>query len=188
MSAQIPDKLNYIFKEYDIIALSQPIGFHPLLYGMEPVPATMNCWRGFRCCYSVERGDLLLKDLHINAELYPMINGVSAQELLEDGAHHVYKDLNLLCDYTGMILAGADFLGDYFIPMGFQRPWGYVEVKQLKFENGKLTDVFDQSWKVEEMRRTRAHARLGAQGDANDPKFVSECFSLAVDKKAAWIK
>lgn len=56
--------------------------------------------------------------------------------------------IGLPINYTGDLIIGDDFLGEYYVYMGFQQPYTYENVKELKFEKGKLIEVKDHSLKM----------------------------------------
>lgn len=137
-------------KEYTAVALSEPVGFDPRDYGLEPQFVATACYRGYWCDYSIEDDMLVLKNLYIyNGEGdYPVFQGkeVLPQQFTETkvsrarvkGArsimeiplylgHRKYEDVDMVIDYTGRIILGRD--GEH------------GEKIELVFSDGVLTEV-----------------------------------------------
>ena len=188
MTAQIHDSLLYEKKEYSIVALSEPIPFAPQDYGLEPHYRSTDCWRGYWCEYAIADGKLILADLPIfNQEgRYPVFNGVSITENKERDGYRVYENVNLEIPFTGKILLGDGFMWDYYIHMGFQRPYAYKTLVELEFDDGELQKATDQSAVAE---RLRARDKIDdGRGKTFDPLgFIHRSFSLDYGTKAWWL-
>ena len=63
MTAQIPDTYRYKSKVYDIVAMTNPMGFDPKDYGLEPHSSCTACWRGYWCEYVIKYGKLIMERL-----------------------------------------------------------------------------------------------------------------------------
>ena len=87
MTAQIPDTYRYKSKVYEIVAMTNPIGFDPRNYGLEPHSSCTACWRGYWCEYAIKYGKLIMERLLLYNQdgNYPDFNGVhvSPQEYKE---------------------------------------------------------------------------------------------------------
>ena len=87
MTAQIPDTYRYKSKVYDIVAMTNPMGFDPRDYGLEPHSSCTACWRGYWCEYAIKYGKLIMERLLLYNKdgNYPDFNGVhvSPQEYKE---------------------------------------------------------------------------------------------------------
>ena len=100
----------------------------------------------------------------------------------------VYKKVQLPIPYTGKILAGKEFLWDYYIHMGFQRPYAFKTLKEYVFENGILQEETDHSNSAEEIRKTINLKKYGFEReDKSIPQFVHDSFSLDYKTKAWWL-
>ena len=188
MTAQIGDIYKYQNKEYDMVALSVPIPFHPKNYGLEPHASCTACYRGYWCEYEIS-DELALKDLYLfNIDgNYPPLNGVdiSPPEFVECKTyagsgkgwvnamrpaylgHRVYKDVNLPIDYTGRILIGRSYTPTHHIEGIGDDPWRYKELLEFVFERGMLADVIDQSETAKDIRkmiRTLARSKPESRG------------------------
>ena len=210
MTAQISDEYRYEDKVYSVVAMSNPIGFDPKDYGLEPQASCTACWRGYWCEYAIKNGRIVLEKLLIhNAEdNYPEFNGVSALPLEYEDAecwtfgedkpkiesfpknfgHRTYET-NMEINYTGKIVLGDDFIQDYYIHMGFQRPWAYKILKEFDFVDGKLTDIVDHSKVAKELREMikRDPEGFDKMLHSNIESFVNDSFSLDTNIKAWWI-
>lgn len=210
MTAQIPDTYTYDGKKYDIVAMNNPIGFDPKDYGLEPHSSSTACWRGYWCEYAIKNGRLVLEKLLLyNSDgNYPPFNGINVlpQEFEEqecwsldeeephmetfpkNDGHRTYE-VNMKINYTGKIVLGDEFMREFYIHMGFQRPWAYKVLKEFDFVNGKLTSIIDHSEMARELRK-----RIQEDPEAfeknmrwNIPVFIEESFSLDFADKAWWI-
>lgn len=195
MTAQIGDSFYFKNHEYSIVAISEPLCFRPQDYGIIPVAICTGCWAGFWCEYEISDAGIILEDFYVNAkgDYYPAVNGVTPLEEDDEPfqymGHHLYKGVHIKMPYTGKIVAGKDFLRDYYIHMGYQRAWAYRELKEFVFEEGALADVIDHSRKAEELRE-----QIGKDPDywiklhGEPPSFIESCFDLSMEKKAWWIQ
>ena len=174
MTAQRTDFYTYENITYSLSRMSPPMPFDPCDYGLTPHPSSTACWNGYWCEYDVRYSVLYLKNLYLfnkNGE-YPVFNGVSAepQEFEEITAHagphrkpklirfpkyhghRLYKNVELFIPYMGKILAGTDFLRDYYIHMGYQQPFAYKTLMEFVFEDGVLADFIDRSDDARKLR------------------------------------
>ncbi len=162
MTAQISDAFRCGDEEYSIIAISEPISFNPRNYGLKPFYACTACYKGYWCTYNINENGIVLEKLFIHTldGNYPEIDGV-APSGEEDACfgHRLYNNINLKINYTGKILVGDEFIEEYYIHMGTQKPWAYKVLIEFVFENGKLTEKNDKSHlaaELREMLRNRA--------------------------------
>ena len=130
VTAQIGDQYKYKGKEYNIVARRGTVGIHPMQYGIEPKMAGTACWNGYWCVYNITDDGIYLEELYVNAKdgHYPPIEGVRPDEKQTYMGHHRYKGLHIRVPFTGRILMGDGFLHEYYIHMGYQRPWAYKEL------------------------------------------------------------
>jgi len=195
MTAQIGDKFLFNDQQYTVVALSQPIDFHPSQYGITPSHCCTACWRGYRCEYSISAEGIFLEKLfvHTSDEVYPPINGIVPSQKkahIQYMGHEVYEGLHIRIPYTGKILAGDDFMHEYYIHMGHQRAWAYKTLVEFVFENGKLTEQNDQSGMAAKLREMISRDDVFPAGRllmGDVASFVDESFSLDYDTKAWWL-
>ena len=212
MTAQIPDKYKYMRKNYSIVAMSDPIGFDPADYGLEPHMSSTACWRGYWCEYHIKNGKLILEKLlmYNSDNNYPDLNGIQVSpqkykksrcissddtdnkvrtEMIPVNFGHRTYLVNMEMNYTGKIVLGAEFMKKYYVHMGFQYPWAYKELKEFDFEDGALVKIIDHS-DVAEMIRKKVDEDpdvFKEMMDDLDPDFISRSFSLDTDIKAWWL-
>lgn len=195
MTAQVGDRFIYKGDDYSIVAISEPIRFNPLDYGIKPVACCTACWNGYWCDYHISAEGIILENLYINAkdDYYPEINNVSPQiegkKSFEYMGHHLYRNLNIFMEYTGKILIGKGFINKYYIHMGYQRAWAYEVLEELVFDNGKLVRTVDHSEMAKKLRKELENKAGEIKEESyNIPVFVEKSFSLEMKDKAWWIK
>lgn len=196
MTAQIGDRFIFRGNNYSIVAISTPIKFNPIQFGITPLSLGTACWAGYWCEYDISKEGIVLKNLYINSKdnNYPPINGVEAEggedKDFKYMGHHLYKNIGIPVKYTGKILVGKDFLREYYIHMGYQRAWAYQTLVEFIFEYGSLLDTVDHSQMAErlreEMKKNTGKPKPYIEQDI--PRFVKNSFSLDIDVKAWWMK
>jgi hypothetical protein len=190
MTAQVADTLVYEGRDYRIAAIENDWPFTPQDHGLEPRGQDTACRRGYFCRYSVTDGALFLMRLNVAtapAEPKPW-RGIQPKEgeFFKFDRTWVYDGLQLPVAYSGGVIVGCDFLREYYVHMGFQRPHCYRTVIELVFEAGRLKRVRDYSEEMERVRqRIRAHQGTSAPTPSRQDieQFVDEAFSLSYDKK-----
>lgn len=195
MTAQIGDKFTFRGSDYSIVAISTPIKFKPIQFGITPLSVGTACWAGYWCEYDISEEGIVLKNLYINSKdnNYPPINGVEAEGEDKDFkymGHHLYKNVGIPIKYTGKILVGKDFLREYYIHMGYQRAWAYQTLVEFIFEDGSLLDTVDHSQMAEKLREEikKDTGKPKPYIEQDIPRFVKNSFSLDIDVKAWWMK
>ncbi|MEZ3513713.1 MAG: hypothetical protein K1W37_00275 [Lachnospiraceae bacterium] len=195
MTAQVGDRFIYKEDNYSIVAISNPIQFNPLDYGIKSVACCTACWNGYWCDYYISKKGIMLQNLYINSEndYYPKINNVSPErenkKSFQYMGHHLYKNLNIFMEYTGKILIGKGFIKKYYIHMGYQRAWAYEVLDELIFDKGELIKTVDHSEMAKKLRLELENKaeEISKTGD-NISLFVKESFSLEMKDKAWWIE
>lgn len=195
MTAQFGNRFIYKGDNYSIVAISNPIQFNPLDYGIKPVACCTACWNGYWCDYRISTKGIMLQNLYINSEddYYPEINNVSSEKegkkSFQYMGHHLYRNINIFMEYTGKILIGKDFIKKYYIHMGYQRAWAYEVLEELLFDNGKLVNTVDHSEMAKKLREEleSREEKIKKTSD-NIQLFVEKSFSLEIKDKAWWIE
>lgn len=207
MTAQIGDIYKRNDEKYSIAALSAPLPFEPQNYGLEPQPSSTACYRGYWCEYDITDDGLFLENLYLfNREgNYPEFLGKSIAPLEYQECddyrerkkrkktprhmgHRVYKNVHLMIPYTGKVLLGKDFLGEYYIHMGYQRPFAYKTLVEFIFEDGIPLDVIDHSIAAENLRNSiNLKDPAWKLGGGDISQFVEDSFSLDYKTKAWWL-
>lgn len=183
MTAQIPEKIRYLDTDYEIAAIENKWPFNPADYGFEPVMMHTACYRGFHSLYLIEEDRLVLHRLTINLETEAQKwQGVEPEE----EGFVVYKDVGLPITYTGGVIIGDGMLREFYDHMGYQYPYCYEEVKELRLEEGELLEVIDHSEKMEEIRKeVRKKSSQGYKGKEL-LQYIDDAFALSYEKK--WFK
>lgn len=146
MTAQIADTLVLHGREYSIVAIEEEWPFSPRAHGFEPVPLHTACWRGFYCRYEVIADELLLDTLTIGLgdASPPRWRAIEPRRGGDDPVWEYAKaGLPIAC--TGGMIAAAGFLPAYYVHLGFQAPYAYETVLELRFAGGRLLDAADRS-------------------------------------------
>lgn len=175
MTSQISDTFLYKRKEFDLIGHEGGELFSPKEIGMEPEMITTACWRGYFATYAIIRSKLVLQELTIHERNgnYPPIGGVQPEK---DEYEAIYRSLNLSVTFTGKLRLARNFIEEFYIHMGFQKPSAYKTVLDFAIENGKVVDMKDRSAELEAMRGDFKR-RYG-----DNPLFlIDEAFNLGMD-------
>lgn len=196
MTGQVSDQYRYKGEAYSLIALSDPINFLPEDYGLNPASVCSACWRGFICEFQITEQGLFLEDLYVRDrdDHYPQINGIGPEPVkkgdkIRNMGMRCYRNLKLPVPYTGRILAGREFMHEYYIHMGFQRAWAYGVLLEFVFQEGILKDIHELSRATEVMRKKLDQNPEGFQANQRRDikKFVENSFSLDYESKFWWI-
>ena len=132
MSGQIPDEVRYQGCRHAVTAVEGAGLFDPADHGMRPGPLSTACWRGFHCCYLIQRDQLVLESVEmgrpenmaIAAELFGIAASVASADAVHSGAL-VYRQLASPVTFTGRLLLGADPVQLGYLNMGFRPAWLY---------------------------------------------------------------
>lgn len=156
MSAQLPDRMVFQGKEYDVITSFPPKLFNPISWGLKPASPHGACLRGTILTYEVKEGVLYLKDLRYwtkQSTLSGLVPGVPSKEEETGGCiGYLYSNINAVIPWSGEIVIGRSFLWPLLLPRGFQPAWKYKEVSRLLFEEGSLRAFGDVSRSMARLR------------------------------------
>ncbi len=204
MTAQVSDQFTYKGADFTLAAMS-PSGkklFDPHDYGLKPMGIYSSCWDGYWCEFDISDA-LYLEKLYIHCEdlRYPDICGRKVsmpvdesldpeakeffEELWKSNMDHMkYENMHLLIPFTGKLMAGADFLWEYYIHMGYQRAYAYKKLYEFEFIGGSLVRTTDLSSKAAGMREKIKKLGLESIESRNDLiGFIDRSFSLDYDDK-----
>ena len=140
MSSQIPDTFIWNGTEYVFLRAENIYTlFEPQAFGLCPSSVCSACWKGFVVHFRLDGDRICIPELEVYCEdgNYPVINGVRAYADAYD-EFYVYKNLNLMPEYTGTITLGKDLLPQYMLS-AFTGPRSYEETYELHFTDGRLT-------------------------------------------------
>jgi len=177
MTAQVPDKIRFEDLDYFITGIRGAGLFHPVENGLEPLPHTTACWRGFACRYAIVEGRLQLMALRINLREPPDTLLGSPRSTSREGIAFPAEYRNLSHDvlFSGELLAGNDFIQELYAHMGFHPAWKFRHVQHFTFAQGLLMAQRDRSDEAAEFRRKVARSPdLGKTG-------IGESFGLHFD-------
>ncbi len=190
MTAQIADTILHDGSEFRIAAIENAWPFTPQAHGFEPTMMHPGCYRGYYCQYVVVDRELLLSRLNVAIGTGKPVTwrGIAPKKdaHFEFDRSWTYEHVNLRIEYSGGLVSGDEFLREYYVHMGFQRPHCYRRVLELRFEKGRLQAVLDHS---DAMERERARLREFRAATGRSPtreeiaQFVDDAFSLAYEKK-----
>jgi len=146
MTAQIPDRILLDGKKYDIVGVDGGGLFNPASLGLLPTMMHTACYRGFYCLYTIEDGKLHLSELVIRTKeaQYKEIDGIQP-EVDPELRLARYTELNLPMAFSGRLRIAREFMRDFYIHMGFQKPSAYRMVIDLEWEAGALKRIVDRS-------------------------------------------
>lgn len=179
MTAQIDDVFKYQRRRYSIAGISEDEFFEIGSLGLDPVSPHTACWRGYQAVFSISESRLVLSELLVNLisptednpyepAIGPVINGISPIPSRKqfDPFNNVYKGLNYDIGYSGGLLIAREFIESLYVHMGFHPAWKYEEVVELIFDEGILTQAFDRS---EQMTEIRARLSDSSNERASNP-------------------
>lgn len=156
MTAQAADSVLYDDRQFSMCAFKGDSLFVPLEYQLKPVGHSTACYRGFQCTYRIDKKQLTLHNLTLSTmhDNYPPLNGVEVTKLEGHRAcgKHQYQGVNLLVEFSGSMLLGDGFLREWYVHMGFQKPYTYETVLEFVFKDGKLQSMADYSEEMAEIR------------------------------------
>lgn len=156
MSAQLPDRIIFQNREYDIISFSPHKLFDPAPWGLEPSSPHRACLRGTLATFAVKENILHLQDLRYWTHRSPLLGLGAGKMIREEEAGecpgYLYQGINAVIPWSGQLVLGRSFFWPLLLPRGFQPAWKYKEVMQLVFEEGSLRAFGDMSKKIARVR------------------------------------
>jgi len=173
MTAQVSDEVLFEGAVYQLTGIDGEGLFDPTDHGLEPQPSCTACWRGHVCYYEVRDGRLLLSAVDIS--LKPLEGSAPPPRPLYgvapvDGVSFFdarYEDLAAAVPFSGGLLIARDFIEALYVHMGFHPAWKYRDVRELVFEDGRLTSVKDVSAEMEAFREEMRNASLEPDSEAS---------------------
>jgi len=152
MSGQMADVIVVGDDEYAVVEPAAETLFDPYAHGLTPVMSHTANTRGVLARYRIDEGQLLLSDLQVgHVDEPPAINGVDPSTD-EHGQVWTYLGVDLLVDYSGDLIVGADPILDLYVHSGFPPVWHYERVLALDFELGTEVGREDRSKEVAQYR------------------------------------
>jgi hypothetical protein len=156
MTEQIEDDFHYRDAKYTLAACSAGEPFSPYQLGIQPNMASTACVRGYHVTYGVKDDRLVVAELRfvlVEDEVDwtrvpgPEINGVEPVEEAPgpDWFNNNFLDLDLPVAYDGGLIIGSGYLNEYHLDLDLVTLWKYREVLEIRFEQGRLSEVRDLS-------------------------------------------
>jgi len=143
--------------EYYLSAVEFPGRFFSIKrLGINPMPLSTACWRGYVASFAVYRGKLVLSSLETNnsdgAARPVAINGKMPEVVQLEFADSEsewrewhYRDINKVIRYTGRMLIMADSAYDYYSHILIYSSLNQNDFLELTFNKGDLIEVNDLS-------------------------------------------
>ena len=97
--------------------------------------------------------------------------------------HATYKNINVSTLFTGQIRLAKDFIREFYVHMGFQKPSAFKTVIDLKFENGQIVEINDKSKEVAEISGSFSNHYNKRRGLIGVFRRIKQAFSLDLDLK-----
>lgn len=139
MSQQMTDPFVWDGKEYVFLGADDVYSlFDPEAFGLKPTWPITSCMKGFIVHFELKNDRLSISKLEVNCkdDKYPPINNVAAHADEAD-LFHVYDNLELQLNYTGIIVIGTSLLNRY-IGRAFTGSHSYMQTFDLHFTDGVL--------------------------------------------------
>ena len=163
MTGQVSEKVTCDGNPYCLVDTNAGLVFNPRHYGLEPIPISTACYRGFIGAYAIRDGQLFVDRLETSCgepdqktpwparKALPVFNGRSpkyhyAEHPMCDG---LYEDLQLVVRYTGQFLMSRNRDGSHSPRFaGYARAWDYDTSLLVTVVDGSVTSLCDVSDKI----------------------------------------
>lgn len=144
MTAQTADMVIFKGEQYALVGIEGDRLATPEKYGMEPESISTGCRRGFYATYELLEDGLYLKEMTLREKHgnYCPIGGV---EPTKERYQSTYHNLNEWISFSGKIRLAKDFIREYYIHMGFQKPSAFETVFDITLQNSRITSIKDRS-------------------------------------------
>lgn len=176
MTAQISDKFFFKGDGYSLIGIDGRDLVSPEKYGMKPEKIHTACYRGFYATYELTDEALYLKELTLREKNgnYLPIGGVEPEK---ENYQATYHGLREVIPFTGKIRLAKDFIKEFYIHMGYQKPTAFKTVLDITLKDGQVVKIKDRSQEIEQKRG--AFQKRYESGDIL--QTIDESFSLDMD-------
>lgn len=104
---------------------------------------------------------------------------VKAKEPQGVFSQNTYQGLSTAVPFTGKIRLGKGFRKEPFINMGYQKAVAFETVLDITIKNGRVTEVMDRSWEMEQKRYALQkcyESRKRLEGMGYQKSMVSKMF------------
>ena len=152
MTAQIGDRLEDEGRLLSVLS-RLPLPFSLAEHDLHPTMASTACYRGYFCHYALTEGQVYLEDLYIytGGRGYPELFGKFPEADRHTGKtrHYmgcaVYRKLHVPSAFTGTVTLGDEFLQEFYIHAGIQRPHSFLYLYDYQLEDGHVVSITDRS-------------------------------------------
>ena len=138
MSWQINDRVFHRKIEFQVLDEIGEGLFHPHMHGYEPLASCTNCVRGYHVRYAIENEQLVLSQVTI-------------------GSLYRYDGKQELVRFTGVLFLAADRIEHPHLEFYCPPASRYRNVRQVRFDEGRLIEDEDRSQEVAEIRRQHSY-------------------------------
>jgi len=179
MTAQISDTFIYKGEDYSMIGSTAGKLVTPEDFGMKADMLHTACYAGYYSTFELTDEELILKKMTINVvggDALP-IDGIMPEGEGSEGGPRQYKGLKYKVGFTGRIRLAKDFIDDYYIHMGYQKPTAFKTVYDITLENGRVVKMKDRS---DDMEKKRGEFKKYYES-GNLAKTIEDAFSLDME-------
>lgn len=176
MTSQRTDAFLYKGDRYSLIGITDGDLADPEQFGMQPEMISTACYRGFYCTYELTEEALVLREMTLREKdgNYLPIGGVEPEK---EEYQATYHNLNEVIPFTGKIRLGKDFIREFYVHMGYQKPSAFKTVLDITLGDGRVIEINDRSREMEEKRgEFKKHYESGDMAGT-----ILEAFSLDMD-------
>lgn len=205
MTGQVSDRVLVDGEPWSLTGTTGTGLFDPTLHGLRPMPLHTGCWRGYICTYEVTATDLRLRKLELGRlpgpdhdplagpfpttaggpTPFPAVLGVDPVDPDPPRGPATYE-MDVVVDFTGKLLLGADFLREHYVHMGFQPAWRFSRVLEVEVDRGIVVARRDRSAEIAAQRDAIVG---GAVPDPDGPRdgsavarWIARTFRLGYDR------
>ncbi len=181
MTAQFEDEFSLRGEVWSLIGMSGSGLFDPADHGIRVEGHCTACYRGFVCRYDIDDEGIFLVQLLAmgpRGATFPALGGVqpAAAGQLFDA---VYDDLRLAVPFDGGLLLGQQFIRDFYVHMGFQKPHAFGQVRELIFTKGCLRREADHSDLFRNLRERMSRMQNSDEADRDSVgDWIASCFDV----------
>ncbi len=160
MTIQINDTCFHRKTEFDALYHVGRDIFTPWHLGFTPVSSSTACNRGYVAHFSIIDAQLFLTSIHIgfwpSAALHvkigeaPIIYGVPPSA--SNSCGYLFEGFQTPLTFNGALILGDEYIEDEHSEHSWIPLWDYKYVREVLFENGRVTDDFNRSSEIADLR------------------------------------
>jgi hypothetical protein len=152
VTAQWPDRVVYQAQQYFIAGKKGAGLLTPISFGIEVCVLATAAYRGYVCEYSIINQQLYLTEVMLQTlqRPYPELAGVQSQ-VHENLPVGYYPGLQIECPFSGGLVVVQGPLQKHSSGV-LPNPASYEIVKEMIFQDGRVTNLIDHSTQMAEIR------------------------------------